>query len=39
MSKKNLFQKNNFKYEILNHLYFGPNFIFLGTAGDSFRAF
>ena len=22
------FQKKNSKYEILNHLYFGPNFVF-----------
>ena len=29
------FQKKNPKYEILNHLYFGPNFAF----GDCFRAF
>ena len=33
---KKYFQKNNFKYEILNRLYFGPNFVFLG---DYFRAF
>ena len=29
---KIFFQKNNFKYEILNHLYFGPNFFFGETA-------
>ena len=29
---KKYFQKSNFKYEILNHLYFGPNFFFWGTA-------
>ena len=29
---KKYFQNNDFKYEILNHLYFGPNFIFGGTA-------
>ena len=33
---KKYFQKNIFKYEILNHLYFAPNFVFLG---DCFRAF
>ena len=27
-----LFSKNNCKYEILNHLYFGPNFVFWRTA-------
>ena len=30
----NIFEKKNSKYEILNHLYFGPNFVFLG---DCFR--
>ena len=30
------FQNKNFKYKILNLLYFGPNFIF---CGDCFRAF
>ena len=29
---KHYFQKKNSKYDILNHLYFGPNFVFLGTA-------
>ena len=29
---KKYFQRNNFKHEILNHLYFGPNFGFLGIA-------
>ena len=27
---KTYFQKKNYKYEILNHLYFGPNFVFWG---------
>ena len=26
------FQKKNYKYEILNHLYFGPSFVIRGTA-------
>ena len=26
----NIFEKNNSKYEILNNLYFGPNFVFSG---------
>ena len=29
---KKYFQKNDFKYEIFNHLYFGSNFVFWGTA-------
>ena len=29
---KQYFQKRNYKYEIFNHLYFGPNFVFWGTA-------
>ena len=29
---KKYFQKNNFKYEILSILYFGPNFVFWGNA-------
>ena len=29
---KKYFQKKNYKYEILNHLYFGPSFNFCGTA-------
>ena len=29
---KKYFQKKNCKYEILNHLYFGPSFVFWGTA-------
>ena len=29
---KKYFQKNNFKYEILSNLCFGPNFVFLGNA-------
>ena len=29
---KKYFQKKNYKYEILNHLYFGPSFVFLETA-------
>ena len=29
---KTYFQKKNDKYEILNHLYFGPNFVFWGIA-------
>ena len=32
---KNLkLKKNNFKYEIFNHLLFGPNFVFLGLFQD-----
>ena len=27
-----IFSKKNSKYEILNHLYFGPSFLFCGTA-------
>ena len=23
-----IFSKNNFKYDLLKHLYFGPNFVF-----------
>ena len=34
--RNNIFKKWNFKYEILNHLYFGPNFPCLV---DCFRAF
>ena len=30
-------QKNNFKYELLNHLYFGPNFVFWETALGRFN--
>ena len=30
--RSNVFKKKNSKYEILNHLYFGPVFIFVGTA-------
>ena len=30
-------QKNNFKYEFLNHLYFGPNFVFWETALGRFN--
>ena len=30
-ARNNIFEKNNSKDEILNHLYFGPNFVFLGT--------
>ena len=29
---KKYFQKQNYKYEILNHLYFGPSFVFWRTA-------
>ena len=29
---KKHFQKKNYKYDILNHLYFGPSFVFQGTA-------
>ena len=29
---KQYFQKKNSKYDILNHLYFGPNFVFVWTA-------
>ena len=29
---KKHFQKKNYKYDILNHLYFGPSFVFWGTA-------
>ena len=29
---KKYFQKKTSKHEILNHLYFGPNFVILGTA-------
>ena len=31
-ARKNVFKKANFKYEILNHLYFGSNFVFWWTA-------
>ena len=31
-ARKNIFKKTNFKYEILNHLYFGSNFVFWWTA-------
>ena len=30
-AQNNIFQKKNFKYEILNHLYFGPSFVLWGT--------
>ena len=34
----NIFEKKNYKYEILNHLYFGPSLVFQGTAlGTVFR--
>ena len=36
---KKKFQKNNFKYEILNHLYFSPNLFFVGTALGRFSQF
>ena len=29
---KKYFQKKNYKYENLNHLYFGPSFVFCGVA-------
>ena len=29
---KKYLRKKNYKYEILNHLYFGPSFVFWGTA-------
>ena len=32
-----IFSKQNYKYEILNHLYFGPSFLFGGTAIRRFR--
>ena len=28
----NIFKKKSYKYQILNHLYFGPSFVFRGTA-------
>ena len=28
----NIFKKKGYKYQILNHLYFGPSFVFRGTA-------
>ena len=39
--KKVVFARNNvfkkqLQYEILNHLYFGPNFVFWGTASGRF---
>ena len=40
LGSKKYFQKNDLKYVILKHLYFGPNFVFWGRLlGDSFRAF
>ena len=27
-ARNNIFKKGNYKYEILNHLYFGPSFVF-----------
>ena len=27
-AQNNIFIKKNYEYEILNHLYFGPNFVF-----------
>ena len=33
---ENFFSKNNIRYEILNHLYFGPNFFFRRTALGGF---
>ena len=27
-ARNNIFIKKNYEYEILNHLYFGPNFVF-----------
>ena len=29
-ARNNIFKKGSSKYEILNHLYFGPNFVFWG---------
>ena len=29
-ARNNIFKKGNYKYEILNHLYFGPSFVFGG---------
>ena len=29
-TQNNIFKKGNYKYEILNHLYFGPSFVFGG---------
>ena len=31
-TEKEIFRKRNYKYEILNHLYFGPSFVFWMTA-------
>ena len=33
---KKMFRKKNYKYEIFNHLYFGPSFVFWRTALGSF---
>ena len=34
---KKYFQKKNCKYEILNHLYFGPSFVFWGVSLGRFN--
>ena len=31
-AQNNIFKTGNYKYEILNHLYFGPSFVFWRTA-------
>ena len=36
---KKYFQKKNYKYGILNHLYFGPSFVVWGTALGRFSQF
>ena len=32
LARNNISKKGNYKYEILNHLYFGPSFAFWRTA-------
>ena len=36
-ARNNIFRKKNYKYEILNHLYFGPGFVFWRAALGHFR--
>ena len=38
-ARNNIFKKRNYKYEILNHLHFGPSFIFWRTALGRFSQY
>ena len=36
-TRNHIFRKSNYKYEILNHLYFGSSFVFWRAALGQFR--